>query len=190
MTRLAVLSDTHGRVPETAAALAVLNAHAPDLFLHCGDVGGGRYSPHGVLKELARVADGRPVYLVPGNNDRDPAALKALAAERGIDYGDPALLEVDGVRLCVTHGTTWEHEEFAEHGLDGTFHDIILSGHTHRPTWERRRFGDRSAYLLNPGACWRATPRTVALLDLPPQGFPPQDPAKWKPRFLEVPWPA
>ncbi|MFH5803918.1 metallophosphoesterase family protein [Alienimonas sp. DA493] len=184
MTRLAVLSDTHGRVPETVAALTVLNAHAPDLFLHCGDVGGGRYSPHGVLNALSRVADGRPVSLVPGNNDRDPALLAALSEERGFHYGDPVLIERDGLRIGMTHGTTWEQDDFAAHGVDGEHCDLILSGHTHRPAWERKSFGDRTVYLLNPGACWRASPRTVALLDLPPQ-----DPTKWKPTFLEVPRP-
>ncbi len=201
MTRLAVLSDTHGRLPETVAALAVLNAHAPDRFVHCGDVGGGKRSAHGVLNELARVAAGRPVHLVPGNNDRDPAALAELAAERGLHYGDPALLEVDGVRVCVTHGTRGEQDDFAAEGVDGAFHDLILSGHTHRPAWETQRFpgdggpddggpddggpddgGERVVRLLNPGACWRASPRTVALLDLPTP-----DPTSWEATFLEVP---
>ncbi|NNJ27259.1 metallophosphoesterase family protein [Alienimonas chondri] len=193
MQRLAVLADTHGRVPEAVAALAVLDAHAPDLFVHCGDVGGGRYSAHGVLNELARVAGDRPVYLVPGNNDRDPAALETAADERGLHYGDPALIELNGVRICVTHGTKWEQDDFAERGVDGVYYDLICSGHTHRRAWERKTFpnrtedgpaGERSVHLLNPGACWRADPRSVALLDLPSP-----DPATWKRTFLDVPRP-
>jgi len=177
--RLAVLADTHGRVPETVAALSVLNAHAPDVFLHCGDVGGGRYSSHGVLTELARVAAGRPAYLVPGNNDRVPQTLAALAAERGLHYGDPIVVELAGVRVCVTHGTRNEQNDFAEHGVDGLPCDLVCSGHTHLQAWEEREFDGRPVRLLNPGACWRAAPRSVALVDLPAM----------KATFLEVPRP-
>ena len=115
---LAVLSDTHGRAPEAAAALRLLNERDPAAFLHCGDVGDRRRPPDAVLDELARAAAGRPAYVVPGNNDPDRAALRAACEERGIIYGDPVVFTLNGARICGTHGTRGEQADLAADGLE------------------------------------------------------------------------
>ena len=167
-----MLSDTHGRAPETAAALALLARFAPAAFLHCGDVGDGRFyrdgtcGPDPVLDLLAGAADDRPVYLCPGNNDRDPASLRAAAEDRGFVYGDPVVFELGGVRVCGTYGTRGEQARFAARGVEGEPVDLVCSGHTHVAAWEEREVGGRTVRLLNPGAAWRARPRTVAVVDL------------------------
>ena len=59
MTRIGLISDTHGLLrPE---AVAFLRGSA--LILHGGDIGGAS-----ILQELAAIA---PVTAVRGNNDRD-----------------------------------------------------------------------------------------------------------------------
>ena len=170
---LAVLSDTHGRGPATAAALAALERFAPAAFpctagtwATVGSIGTGTCGPGPVLDLLAGAADGRPVYLCPGNNDRDPAALRTAAEERGFVYGDPVVFEVGGVRVCGTHGTRGEQARFAARGVGGGPVDLVCSGHTHVAAWEERQVDGRVVRLLNPGAVWRARPRTVAVVDL------------------------
>ena len=167
--RVAVLSDTHGRAAAAAAALAVLNARDPDVFVHCGDVGDARLGHDGVLDELARAAAGRPVHLVAGNADRDPAALAAAAAARGLHFHEaPALLELAGVWVGLLHG----HEPGgpARAAASGRF-DVVSHGHTHRRRWawlEGPAGGTGGRVrVLNPGAAWRADPRGVAVLELP-----------------------
>ena len=177
---LAVLSDTHGRVAEAVAALTILNARDPGAFLHCGDVGDRRHGPGPVLDALADAAGGRPAFVVPGNADPDPAALRAACEDRGLTFGDPVVFTLNGVRTCGTHGTRREQQKYAAGGVGGGPVDVVCSGHTHRRSWEVREVGGRRVALLNPGACWRAAERTVAVLDL-------SDPAGPAAEFLTVP---
>ena len=177
---LAVLSDTHGRAPGAAAALRLLNERDPAAFLHCGDAGDRRRPPGAVLDALARAADGRPAYVVPGNNDPDRAALWAACEERGIIYGDPAVFTLNGARICGTHGTRGEQADLAADGLNGEPFALVCSGHTHRRAWEVRDYGTHRTALLNPGACWRAAVRGAAVADL-------TDPAGPTCEFLDVP---
>ena len=133
-----MLSDTHGRAAGAALALRLLEEHAPAAFLHCGDVGDRRREPGPVLDALAATAAGRPAYVVPGNNDPDPAALRAACEGRGLIYGDPAVFTLNGVRICGTHGTTGEQLRYAAAGAGGRPVDLVCSGHTHRRGWEVR----------------------------------------------------
>ena len=84
MTRIGVISDTHGRLADAAyAALA-----DSDYIIHAGDIGGPA-----IIRELETLA---PVYAVLGNND---------FSEYG-DVGQIARPCIDGVRFCKL--TQWE----------------------------------------------------------------------------------
>ena len=163
--KLALISDTHGRAAAARAALELLDEHAPDRFLHLGDVGARGFPPGGVLDELARVAAGRPVDLLAGNADPDPAALAAAAADRGLTYRDGLIhLELAGLTLAGLHG----HETDGGAAVIGSGrYDAVLHGHTHRRRDETAEAGGRTVRIINPGAAWRATPRSCAILDLP-----------------------
>ena len=177
---LAVLSDTHGRAPEAAAALRLLNERNPAAFLHCGDVGDRRRSPDAVLDEFARAAAGRPAHVVPGNNDPDRAALRTACEDRGLIYGDPAVFTLSGARVCGTHGTRGEQATLAADGLNGEPFALVCSGHTHRRAWEVRDYATHRTALLNPGACWRAAVRGAAAVNL-------TNPEALTCEFLDVP---
>ncbi len=80
--RIAVISDTHGCLPQR-----VLDACAgADHIIHAGDVGA-----RGVLDRLARLA---PVTVVRGNRDRD---------DFGRELPEEAVGEVAGLRFAVGH---------------------------------------------------------------------------------------
>ena len=95
------------------------------------------------------------------------------------------------------HGTKSAHRRRAARGAHGEPVDLLLTGHTHRPSWEVTpadgSSNARPVGRLNPGACWRAAPRTVALLDLPADGAGgagrTPDASACTVRFLAVPRP-
>lgn len=125
MTRIGVLSDTHGKLP-----IEVLGQFAGvTRILHAGDVGDAR-----ILADLELLA---PVHAVWGNTDG--MALRARIPEI-------ARLDVEGVRIVVLHG----HQVGSPNpsSLADVEGDVIVFGHSHRPLVER--VADR--LYLNPGS--------------------------------------
>jgi len=122
MTRVGVISDTHGLLrPEAVAVL-----EGSDLIVHAGDVGDPR-----ILDELARLA---PVRAVRGNVDHGPWAGALPLTE---------VVEVEGVSLYVLHILEDLDLDPAAAGLG-----VVVFGHTHRPLLERRG----EVLYLNPGS--------------------------------------
>jgi putative phosphoesterase len=149
---IGILSDTHDRLAPTVAALKVLRAAGARHLIHCGDVGSEQ-----ILDELAGDV---PATFVWGNNDFDRASLARYAAAVGVTCGDAlADLTLSGKRLAVTHG---DHPATVRRILDGQEHDYLLVGHTH--VRADARVG--RTRVINPGALHRATPKSVAVLDL------------------------
>src|SRR5262245_3951319 len=82
MTRVGVISDTHGLLrPE-----ALRELEGSDLIIHAGDVG-----DPAILEELAKIA---PVRAVRGNVDRGPWAAALPLTD---------VVEVEDVQLYVLH---------------------------------------------------------------------------------------
>jgi len=122
MTRVGVISDTHGLLrPEAAAFL-----QGCEFIVHAGDIGDAS-----ILRALAAIA---PVTAVRGNNDKGKWA--AAVPEH-------AELKVGKVALYVVH-------DLAELDLDpeAAGFRVVISGHSHRPLIEER---NRVLYV-NPGS--------------------------------------
>ncbi|MEO0424006.1 MAG: metallophosphoesterase family protein [Pseudomonadota bacterium] len=122
MTRIGVISDTHGVLrPEAVEAL-----EGVDLIVHAGDIG----KPE-VLEALAAIA---PLRAVRGNVDKSPWADAVPSTDA---------FEVEGVFFYLLH-------DLAELDLDpaaGGF-QVVISGHSHQP---REEWRDEVLYL-NPGS--------------------------------------
>jgi uncharacterized protein len=117
MTRVGVLSDTHGLLrPEVLKQL-----QGVDLIIHAGDVGSDT-----IIPELQKIA---PVYAVRGNVDNGAWAYKFPLSNA---------LEVEQVFIYIYHG-------HLEPDVDPRKNfQVVISGHTHVPKLEQR--GD-SLYL-------------------------------------------
>jgi hypothetical protein len=125
-----VISDTHGLMrAEALRALA-----GAELIIHAGDIG----KPE-VMDALRALA---PVVAVRGNNDRE-AWARAIAETETIELG--------AVRLYLLHAL----QELTLDPLGEGF-DVVVSGHSHRPSVERRG----GVLYLNPGS---AGPRRFKL---------------------------
>jgi putative phosphoesterase len=106
MTRLGLISDTHGLLrPEACAALA-----GCDRIIHAGDIG----APF-ILDALSAIA---PVTAVRGNNDRGAWARAIPERER---------LRIDEVAICVLHDVAGLMPDAA---CDAR---VVVSGHSHKP---------------------------------------------------------
>ena len=138
-----VISDTHGLV--RPAAIEALRGS--DLIVHCGDVGDAA-----VLNALRVLA---PVRAVRGNNDKGGWAANLPCSD---------VVEAGGRMLYVLHDVADLDLEPAAAGFAA-----VLSGHSHRPSVERRR----GVLYLNAGSAGprRFTlPIALALLDVSPHG--------------------
>ena len=132
--RIGVISDTHGLLrPEALEAL-----RGSGLILHAGDIGGP-----GIVEALAALA---PVTAIRGNVDRGAWAEA---------YPETATLTLAGVTIHMVHALL---------DLDpGVRADVVISGHSHRPSAERRD----GTLFLNPGSAGPRRfrlPVTVAVL--------------------------
>lgn len=136
---MGVISDTHGLLrPEAVDAL-----RGVDRIVHAGDVGRA-----GILAELALLA---PLTAIRGN----------------IDHGDWADALPETTQLSVGSVTLHVLHDLATLAIDPLVArvDIVIAGHSHRPTIERR---GRVLYV-NPGSAGprRFTlPTTVAILTI------------------------
>ena len=122
MTRVGLISDTHGLL--RSAAVAFLRGS--DFIIHAGDIGDAN-----VLRELNALA---PVTVVRGNNDRGPWAT-AIAESQVLRVGD--------VFIYVIH-------DLAELDLDPATagFQVVVSGHSHKPAVQTRN----DVLYVNPGS--------------------------------------
>jgi uncharacterized protein len=150
--RIGVISDTHGQMEFTRAATRLLDSLEVEQVLHCGDIG----SP-----EIVGLFAAWPTYFVFGNVDYDQAELRAAIAAAGQtccdEFGD---LTIAGTRIALLH--SHDARRFQQVTTSGDW-ALVCYGHTHQA--EQHTLGD--TLILNPGALYRATPHSLAIVELP-----------------------
>ena len=150
--RIGVISDTHGHLANTQAAVRMLQSLEVEAVLHAGDIG----SP-----EIPPLLSQWPTHFVFGNCDHDPHELRSAIERSGLTchgrFGD---VELAGRRIALLHSD--DARLFRQVTLSGEY-DLVCYGHTHRA--EQHRSG--STLVLNPGALYRAQPHSLALVRLP-----------------------
>ncbi len=151
---LGLLSDTHGNLPRTRAALERLRAFGAEVLVHCGDLGS-----EAVMDLLFEAREGgTPVYAVPGNVDEWDSEMALYARNLGLPFPREQRFEVDGLRCALFHGHDPVRMEELMAAADV---DVLFTGHTHVPRDEvvgRVR-------VINPGAVHRANPPGVSVFD-------------------------
>jgi putative phosphoesterase len=96
--QLGVVSDTHGHVPNTRAAVQMLEQFDVEAVLHCGDIGSTAIVP---------LFAHWPTHFVFGNVDQGTAAHEleqAIRAAGQTCHGRFGSLELGGVRIALLHG--------------------------------------------------------------------------------------
>jgi uncharacterized protein len=142
VTRILLLSDTHGQVHPEILALAA----GVDTIVHAGDIGHPR-----ILEALA--ATGRPLVAVRGNNDvptKWPAEAHGMLQELPLTSG----LDLPGGRLAVEHGDR-ANPVARRHAVLRARHAgarLVVYGHSHRQLID----DDAEPWVVNPGAAGRS----------------------------------
>jgi putative phosphoesterase len=149
--RIGVVSDTHDRSEAVAEAIRLMVEHQVELILHCGDI----ESP-----DTIALFKPIPTHFVYGNWDKDrtrlTAAIRAVGGHANDTFG---ALEIANKRIAWVHS----HERHLLHQLEHCdMFDYVFYGHTH--IREQHRTG--RTLVANPGALFRANPKTCVILDV------------------------
>ncbi len=126
--KILLVSDTHGREDTLEEALEL---EKPDFMCHMGDVEGS--------EDYIRVIAECPLAMVAGNNDF------------WTDLNPEVTIELQGFRILLTHGHYYYPHAGTERLKAAGYRagaDIVLFGHTHRPTLEI----DKGIIVANPGS--------------------------------------
>lgn len=150
--RLAVVSDTHGHIGSTSAAVRLLSGQKVDVIVHCGDIGSPAIVP---------LFAAWPAHFVFGNVDHNEAQLAQAIEQAGqVCHARFGSLELAGRKIAFLHS---DDRELFEETVDSGAWDLVCYGHTH--VAEQHLVG--RTLVLNPGALYRATPHTLAIVELP-----------------------
>jgi putative phosphoesterase len=126
--KILLVSDTHGR---NLNLEDVLDIETPDFLCHMGDLEGS--------EDYIRLITKCPLAMVSGNNDF------------WTDLNPEVTFELQGFRIFMTHGHRYcahaGNEQLKSAGRRNKA-DIVLFGHTHRPTLEF----DEDIIVANPGS--------------------------------------
>lgn len=150
--RIGVVSDTHDRPEAVTEAVRLLTTiHRVELILHCGDI----ESP-----ETVELFKSVPTHFVYGNWDKDRVKLSAsIRASGGTPHDGFGALELAGKKVAWLHS----HDRHQFYQLEhANYFDYLFYGHTH--IREQHRTG--RTLVANPGALFRANPKTCIVLDV------------------------
>ena len=153
MTKLGIISDTHGLLNETALAVKLFQEQNVQAVIHCGDIGSDA---------VARAFQTIPTHFVLGNVDGgDSESLRLAVEETGNHFhGWFGSIELAGKRIAFLHGN--DANKFDQESANGNW-DLLCYGHTHEP--DMRMQG--TTLLLNPGAFKQVPRATVAIVTFP-----------------------
>jgi putative phosphoesterase len=150
--RIGIVSDTHGHVANTLTAVAQLAELRVEMIIHCGDIGSVQVVP--------LFADW-PAHFVLGNVDDDESGFRWVVEEQGGTFhGRVGRIDLEGKRIAVIHG---DDQAALQSAIRNGEFDLVCTGHTHRR--ELRHEG--RTLVLNPGALYRANPKSFAVVDWP-----------------------
>jgi putative phosphoesterase len=149
---IGIVSDTHGHVEFTRAAVRMLETYEAQLVIHCGDIGS---------VEIVAWFQRWPTHFVFGNVDTQPQRLRqAMGAAGQTCHERFGTLELDGRKIAFLHGVDGP---LLQKTIKSGQYDLVCYGHTH--VAEQHRVGN--TLVVNPGALYRADPRSLAIGRLP-----------------------
>jgi putative phosphoesterase len=159
---IGIISDSHDNRTSLQKAVQMFNHMKCDLVVHAGDF----VAPF-AAREL--VSLNCPVKAVFGNCDGEREGLKKTIKEFGEIWEPPHVFFQKKIKFVLTH----VHTDIMPL-IKKNKPDILVFGHTHKPTLERRE----ATWIINPGESggWLSGKSTVAVLD----------PSRIKPEILTL----
>ncbi len=134
--KILVFSDSHGKAKYIDEAIKI-HAGVCDLVIFLGDG----------ISDIEHIKEKYPTltfFIVKGNCDFFAAS-----------YPNYSVLDLDGIRVLVTHGHLFGaksgYERLVYSALEKEA-DAVFFGHTHMPTDEIIDWNDKRVHLFNPGS--------------------------------------
>ncbi|MCA9092382.1 MAG: metallophosphoesterase family protein [Planctomycetaceae bacterium] len=151
MSRIVVISDTHGKIPATQRALEMFEEYSPIAVIHCGDICG---------PEIVALFDRWPTHFVFGNNDYDQFNLRrSMEAAGHVCHETFGSLEIENRRIAFLHS---DDIRLFDRTVTSGKYDLVCYGHSH--IMDHKIVGETN--VLNPGALHRARHYSFAVVDL------------------------
>jgi len=152
ITKLGIISDTHGQQNETIRAVLLFREQNVQTVIHCGDIGN---------EAVVNAFRGIKTHFILGNMDKDSDVLRCAVEKTGnLFHGSFGSIEISGKRIAFMHGDDSDKFEWE---LESGNWDLLCYGHTHAADLQVRS----STLLLNPGAFIRVPCPSVAIVTLP-----------------------
>jgi putative phosphoesterase len=149
--RLGIISDTHGHMTYATQGVAALEEADVEAVLHCGDIG---------VPAIVPLFAGWPTHFVFGNTDTDLVDLRFAIEQAGQScydqFGDITLADR---RIALLHG---DDSKRLMDAIASQTYDLVCYGHTH----EQEQHTQGRTLVVNPGAVYRASPHSIAIVDL------------------------
>ena len=149
---IGVVSDTHGHIEFTRPAIRMLESLDVEQVIHCGDIGSV-----GVVEHFN---PGRRISCLATSTCHRPDLQEAIVAAGHTCHGRFGTLELAGRRIAFLHG---DDARLLVDTIGDGLYDLVCYGHTHQA--EQHRAG--KTWVLNPGALYRASPHSLAIVRLP-----------------------
>ena len=150
--RVGILSDTHGQHARTRRAVELLRSAGAEMLIHCGDVGG---------REILDLLAGIPAAFVWGNCDYSRSELEQYGNLLGVRcFGAVGRTEAGQKRIAFLHG---DDSRMLRQAMQSRRWDLVAYGHTHSAAVYR----EGPTLLVNPGAIYRTSQPSVAVVELP-----------------------
>ncbi|MBM81078.1 MAG: YfcE family phosphodiesterase [Planctomycetaceae bacterium] len=149
--KIGIISDTHGHVNFATQGVRALREQDVEQVIHCGDIGS---------TTIIELFDGLSTHFVFGNVDWDQDGLKdEIAACGQTCHDEMGTASWAGREIAFLH--SHDRNRYLE-TIQSQKYDLVCYGHTHKA--EKHR--DGKTLVLNPGALYRTSVRSVAVVDL------------------------
>lgn len=122
MTKLAIISDSHGGLDRLHSALENIQTAGIKIVLHAGDCVMGNFA------ELLGSFPDIKFFIARGNCDIDEAELMKIRALSNVELQDLIETNIADKKIAIAHRIE---------DLNGVEADIYISGHTHIPRIEK-----------------------------------------------------
>ncbi len=149
---IGIVSDTHGHVEFARPAVRMLESCEVEQVIHCGDIGS---------EDIVGLFERWPTHFVFGNCDTQPERLRRAILAAGQTCHDRfGSLDAAGRKIAFLHG---DDAGLWKQTIASGLYDLVCYGHTH--VSEQHLEG--RTLVLNPGALYRASPHSLAIVRLP-----------------------
>ena len=137
MTKIAIVSDSHGRIDRLETLLSNLQKSGIKTVIHAGD-----FLVEGVIEILKKFST-LQIHIARGNCDVNEVSWEEVVNLPHVKAQEVLKIQIEDTLIAVSHIQGWAQNAYQTKDID-----IFIHGHTHRRKIETKSH----PIILNPGA--------------------------------------